>query len=235
MLNRLSKILAAAGVASRRAAEKIITSGRVKVNGEVILLPQFMVNDRQDKILVDGAPIAKGEEKIYFALNKPKGYLCSHVRRYTEKLIFDLLPPKKRLFSIGRLDKESSGLIIITNDGHFAHGIAHPSFEVEKEYLVKVKEEITAPHLKKIASGIDIDGKWVQPISVKKVRRGTCKVVVHEGKKHEVRKMVQEAFLEIIELKRIRIGHLFLGNLPEGAYRPLSQKEVNAFLRSSTT
>lgn len=231
MKNRLSKILAAAGIASRRQAEQIIASGRVYVNGKISLLPQFFVDSETDKILLDGKQIPKIEEKIYLVFNKPRGYLCSHARTSNQKLIFDLLPSHKRLFSVGRLDKDSTGLIIITNDGLLAHKIAHPSFEVDKEYLVKVKGEITPLHLKQISSGTEIDGKWVKPVKVKKVRRGTCKIIVQEGKKHEVREMVKAAFLDILELKRIRIGDLLLGKLPEGAYRNLSEKEKHLFLK----
>ena len=157
-------------------------------------------------------------------MNKPYGYLCANedgkrnVFRLFEKV-------KARLFTVGRLDRDTTGLLIVTNDGHFANEVIHPSRGITKEYLVKANREITAEHLKIISSGTEVEGKWVRPHKVTKVRRGTLKIVVGEGRKHEVRKLVAAAGLEVVQLKRIRIGSLHLGNLPEGCYRALSGKE----------
>ncbi len=223
---RLSKVLAAAGVASRRKAEELILAGKVKVNGERALLPQTLVSIEEDKILVDKQPIKVEEEKVYYILNKPKGYICSHSRTDRKKLVLDLFATvPKRLFTVGRLDRDTTGLILITNDGHFAQSVIHPSANITKEYLVKTKEEISHEHLVKVSKGTLIEGKWIKPVSVKKVRKGTLKVVVKEGKKREVRYLVKNSGLSLISLSRIRIGSLRLGNLPEGRWRVLSEQE----------
>ncbi len=221
---RLSKALAHAGIASRRACEELIFEGRVTVNAKVITLPQTLVNWSNDLITVDGAPIQGEEKKVYYILNKPKGYLCSSIRKHPrEKLVIDLFHgTHSRLFTVGRLDKETSGLLIVTNDGHFANNVIHPSLGVEKEYLAKTKQEISPEHLAKISKGIMIEGTFVKPAAVKKVRRGTVKVTVMEGKKREVRELLRHAGLDIVTLSRIRIGGLVLGPLGIKEWRPLT-------------
>lgn len=222
---RLSKALAAAGIASRRACEELIFTGRVKVNGSVIKIPQTLVNFDTDKILVDETPIQSEEKKIYYMLNKPAGYLCTNSRPGKQRIIYDLVPDNSRLFSIGRLDKDTEGMILLTNDGHFANQVIHPSANITKEYLVKSLQEITPEHLETLSEGARVDDKWVKPVSVTKVRKGTFKIVVKEGRKHEVRIIAERAGLKVIELRRIRIGSLLLGNLPLGDFRPLSEKD----------
>jgi len=226
---RLSKVLARAGVASRRAAEELIFAGKVTVNGIVITKPETHVSCKEDVILYEGKRIIKEESKLYFLLNKPKGYICSNARVGTKKIVRDLFAHvKERLFTVGRLDRETTGLLIVTNDGHFANKVIHPSSHITKEYLVKTIEEPFHEHLERIFKGTEIDGDFVKPIRVQKVRKGTLKVTIQEGKKREVRTLVQQAGLSIIELKRIRIGGLLLGNLPEGAFRPMTEKEKQA-------
>lgn len=231
MGKRLSKALAAAGIASRRACEKIIASGRVCVNGDVVLLPQTLVNFETDKISLDGKKIQGEEEKVYFLLNKPVGYLCTHTQKKGgAKRVFDLfshLP--HRLFTAGRLDFETSGLIIVTNDGEFANRVIHPRFNISKEYLVKTDQEITVEHLQTLSNGCQIERSFIKPLAVKKVRKGTLKIVVGEGKKHEVRIMLANAKLNVRELTRIRIGPLNLGTLLPGEYRELTVQEMKSF------
>lgn len=232
MGKRLSKALAAAGVASRRACEELIEAGRVTVNGTTIRVPQTDVDWEKDVIMVNGKPISGEEDKVYLLLHKPAGYLCTNVRlKGGAKIVLDLLTHlPHRLFTVGRLDQETTGLIIVTNDGHFANKIIHPSFNVLKEYLVKTAQEITDVHLKTISAGTLIEGVHVRPTSVTKVRRGTLKVVVGEGKKHEVRLLLAKAGLTVRELCRIRIGSIKLDNLPLGKHRTLSRQEIEAFL-----
>jgi 23S rRNA pseudouridine2605 synthase len=197
---RLSKTLAAAGVASRRACEEMIFAGRVKVNGAVALLPQTPVGE-EDHILVDDEPISQPETKHYYVLNKPAGYVCSAARSGQSKLVLDLFAEvKARLFTVGRLDKETEGLILVTNDGHFAHRIIHPSANIQKEYLVKVDQEVTAEHLYAISSGTLAEGVFVKPLKVVKVRHGTLKISVAEGKKREVRLLCMAAGLQVQQL-----------------------------------
>ncbi len=223
--NRLSKILAASGVASRRECEEIIFAGRVKVNGEICKVPQTMVSGK-DSIEVDGEGIKPIETKVYYILNKPKGYVCTHAKHKDTKIVLDLFKDtQERLFTIGRLDKNTTGLLLLTNDGHFANEVIHPSHNIQKEYLVKTDQEITDTHLKAISSGTLVEGTFVKPIKVTKVRKGTVKVVIMEGKKREVRYLMEAAGLKVLELTRIRLGGLILGHLPIGSWRPMTERE----------
>ncbi|MBS0615351.1 MAG: rRNA pseudouridine synthase [Verrucomicrobia bacterium] len=232
-MKRLSKVLAAAGVASRRACEELIFKGKVTVNGEIVLKPETHVDADKDTIAVDGDRIRNEQEKVYFILNKPRGYICSNKALGKKKLVVDLFSSMPyRLFTVGRLDRDTTGLLLITNDGHFAQEVIHPSRNVTKEYLIKTVEEITPDHLKAIMKGAFVEGIWVKPVEVRKVRRGTLKIIVKEGKKREVRVLVQKADLKVLSLHRIRIGNLLLGPLEEGEWRPLSVKERESLLSS---
>jgi len=223
---RLSKALAAAGIASRRACEELIFSSRVQVNGITVKVPQTLVDWNSDKILVDGASVQGEEKKVYYMLHKPSGYICSSIRPGKKPIILDLFPNHhKRLFTIGRLDKESKGLILVTNDGYFSHQVIHPSSNIIKEYLMKVSQEVNIESLQLLSEGARIDNRWIRPVSVVKVRRGTVRICVKEGKKHEIRILAERASLNILELIRIRIGRLLLGSLPEGSFRPLSDSD----------
>ncbi len=234
MLQRLSKVLASAGVASRRACEELIFSGKVTVNGKLVLVPQTLVSLEKDELAVSGEVIKKPQEKVYFLLNKPTGYICSSKPVGRKKLVIDLFKELPyRLFTVGRLDRDTTGLLIVTNDGHFAQEVIHPSKGLTKEYLVKTVQEVSPEHLQTIAKGTVVERSWVKPKSVSKVRRGTLKVVVSEGKKREVRLLVQNAGLDIVSLHRIRIGGLTLGTLPEGVWRPLSEAEKQLLLKSN--
>lgn len=222
---RLSKFLAAAGVAARRACEEIIFAGRVTVNGTVALLPQTLVNEK-DKITLDGKLIRNAESKVYYLLNKPAGYVCTARKSDNTKIVLDLFTDAThRLFTVGRLDKDTEGLLLVTNDGHFANRVIHPSADIQKEYLVKTDSEIHHDHLLAISNGTLVEGIFVKPIRVVKVRRGTLKITISEGKKREVRLLLEAAGLKVKELTRIRIGGLHLGLLPVGQWRPLSPRE----------
>lgn len=221
----MSKKLAGAGIASRRAAEELIFAGKVKVNGEVNLLPQTRVGD-EDTVEVNGKPIRKEEPKVYYILNKPKGYICTSKASKNTKLVIDLFKEVGlRLFTIGRLDKDTEGLLLVTNDGNFANKVMHPSSNINKEYLCKTDQEITADHLMAISSGCLVEGVYVKPVKVVKVRKGTIKVTIAEGKKREVRHLLKNAGVEVVHLSRIRIGGLRLGSIPLGAWRAMTDCE----------
>lgn len=224
---RLSKVLAAAGIAARRAAEELIFAGKVTVNGKVTRVPQTMVSLDEDDIVVEGEKVRSLERKKCYILNKPKGYICSSERpRPTSHIVLDLFQDcPERLFTVGRLDKDTTGLILVTNDGHLANKVIHPSSNIEKEYIAKTNAEITPEHLKRIFAGTWVDGIFVKPLIVKKIRRGTLKIVVHEGKKREVRRLLEVAGLEALVLTRTRIGNLRLGNLAEGQWRELTESD----------
>lgn len=222
---RLSKVLAAAGVAARRACEELIFAGRVQVNGEVERVPQRLVGPK-DVLFVDGQRV-KEEKKVYYVLHKPTGLLCDAPGK--KRVVLDLFAHLPyRLFTVGRLDKETTGLLLVTNDGALANRMIHPRFGVAKEYLAKVVEEIMPEHLVQLSKGTHVEGSWVKPHEVRKVRRGTVRITVGEGKKREVRCLIEKAGLTIQELCRIRIGPLHLGKLPAGAWKEFSKEEMDA-------
>lgn len=234
-MKRLSKALAAAGVASRRACEELIFDGKVTVNGKIVLTPQTLVSWENDEICIDEVPLSKEQERVYFILNKPKGYICTNARLGSKRLVVDLFQDLPyRLFTVGRLDRDTTGLLLVTNDGHFAQQVIHPSRGLTKEYLVKATQEITHEHLTSIAKGGIIEGTRVKPVRVAKMRKGTVKIVVREGKKREVRLLAQKAGLDIVSLHRIRIGSLVLGNLEVGEFRPLTEKEKKLLLNPTS-
>lgn len=223
--NRLSKVLASAGVASRRACEELIFDGHVQVNGQVVLLPQTKVSLSKDKIHVAGKLIKNIESKVYYIVNKPPGYLCSN-KAGSGKIVLDLFPEGgHRLFTVGRLDKDTGGLLIVTNDGHFGNEVIHPSSNIQKEYVAKTHQEITEEHLASIRNGSYIEGTFVKPLKVSKVRKGTLKIVITEGKKREIRILLEAAGLDVWALTRIRIGSLKLGLLPVGGIRTMSERD----------
>jgi len=222
---RLSKTLAAAGVASRRACETLIFDGRVKVNGSIALIPQTMVGEN-DLITVDDQPIGNLPPQLYYILNKPVGYICSAYGTKNTKLVLDLFKEiPQRLFTVGRLDKDTQGLLIVTNDGHFANQVIHPSQNIEKEYVAKSDNEITAEHLQAISHGTLVEGVFVKPVKVQKVRKGTVKISISEGKKREVRLLMEAAGLNVRELTRIRLGNLYLGLLSPGSWRAMTERD----------
>ncbi len=224
---RLNKILAHAGLSSRRGADKLIEEGAVKVNGKVVRELGMQCDPNVDIITLHNQKIKGPEKKIALIVNKPRGYVCSNKRLNNEKLAIDLVSNfKERMYTVGRLDRDTTGLLIITNDGELAKKVSHPSSNLVKKYLVKVHAEVTDEHLKIIAKGTMIEGKWIRPASVKKLRRGTLTIGVKEGKKHEVRLMVEAANLEIISLSRIAIGNLHLGPLPLGGFRNLNDRDL---------
>lgn len=228
---RLSKFLAAAGIASRRACEDLIFSGKVTVNGTVTLLPQTLV-DENDKVVCNGKNVTCSEQKVYYILNKPKGYVCTSAHS-NSNIVLDLFGDvKERLFTIGRLDKDTKGLLLVTNDGHFANRVIHPSGNIQKEYLAKTNHEITPEHLLAISSGTLVEGTFVKPLKVVKIRRGTLKITISEGKKREIRQLLESAGLRTLDLTRIRIGGLVLGSLPEGSWRPLKPREMELIFKS---
>ncbi|KAL2525882.1 pseudouridine synthase family protein [Abeliophyllum distichum] len=222
---RLAKVLAAAGVASRRSSEELIFQGKVTVNGSVCNTPQTRVDPAQDVIYVNGNRLAKKlPPKVYFALNKPKGYICSAGEKETKSVIslFDDYMkswnkqnpglPKPRLFTVGRLDVATTGLIIVTNDGEFAQKLSHPSSNLSKEYIATIDGAVNKRHLLAISEGTVVEGVHCTPEVVEllpqqpDISRPRLRIVVHEGRNHEVRELVKNAGLQIHALKRVRIS-----------------------------
>ncbi len=216
-----------AGIASRRAAEQLIFDGAATVNGKKEIVPQTMVDPLVDIIEVGGKRLTSQPKKVYYALNKPVGYHCTNAAEFRYRAI-DLIKvsPGIRLFTVGRLDKDTSGLLILTNDGHFANRVMHPSGGIKKEYIAKVDQEVTHDHLVTLSEGCVVEGAHVRPQRVSKIRRSTLRIVVQEGRRHEVREMLAAAGLNVIELKRVKVGDLALGTIPVGEFRTLTATEI---------
>ncbi|XP_060184595.1 putative ribosomal large subunit pseudouridine synthase SVR1, chloroplastic [Lycium barbarum] len=245
---RLAKVLAASGVASRRSSEELIFQGRVTVNGSVCKTPQTKVDPARDIIYVNGNRLPKKlPSKVYLALNKPKGYICSSGEKETKSVmaLFDDFikswdkrhpgQPKPRLYTVGRLDVATTGLIIVTNDGEFAHQISHPSSNLSKEYIATIDGEVHKRHLIAISEGTVIDGVHCTPHNVELLPgqpdkpRPRLRIVVHEGRNHEVRELVKNAGLQLRALKRIRIGGFRLpADLALGKHVELNQAQLKA-------
>lgn len=212
----LQKFIADSGYCSRRRAEELIANGRVKVNGEVAE-PGRKVNDR-DRIQVDGRPLSSPSSKIYIKLYKPAGYVCTNKKFAGEKNIFDLVKVKERLFVAGRLDKDSRGLVVLTNDGEWVNKITHPSFGCEKEYHVQVSR-LNNEILKSLRKGVDIgDEGMVRTKEAEKIDDSTIKIVLEQGKKRQIRRMLSAGGAKVKDLKRVRIHNIGLGKLKEGEW-----------------
>jgi 23S rRNA pseudouridine2605 synthase len=231
---RINKILQEYGLASRREADRLIELGLVEINGLKVLQLGTLANPDIDRIRVRGRELKKPEEKVTYLLNKPKGYICSNKRMFSENLVLDLFEKEeKRLFTVGRLDKETEGLLLVSNDGDLANKIIHPSSNITKEYIAYVEEEVSDRVLRTLCKGVEVEGTWVKPYVVKRLDLRTLSISVKEGKKHEVRLLVKNADLSLIHLERIKIGNLTLQNLPVGSYRILSTEEKRLIFNSS--
>lgn len=221
---RLSKVLARLGVASRRKVEEMIGAGRIAIDGETVCDLFASFDPDMQSLLVDGKPISVGSQRAYFLFNKPIDCLCTH--RIGGRRIFDFFKDLPlRLFTVGRLDKETSGLIIVTNDGEFAHRIMHPRFGIPKEYEVVAEVPISDDQLQQLKKGALLDKDLVKPLSVMRIDALTVRIVVGEGKNREIRRLMSACGHRVCKLTRLRIGQLFLNQLPIGARQAMSEKE----------
>jgi 23S rRNA pseudouridine2605 synthase len=224
---RLNKFLRDSGVGSRRKVEEYILQGLVSINGiEVRDLSTKVSNE--DEICLKGKKIETIKEKFYYLLNKPKGYHCTQSREHAEKIVYDLMPPDEGLFSVGRLDKDTEGLIIFTNDGDFANKVIHPSSDIKKEYVATTFEEIKIDNLQRIKDGTIIENSFIRPFDVQKMEKRKVKITIKEGKKREVRILLNDAGLKVESLTRVKIGGLTLCNLALGEYKILTSEERDA-------
>jgi len=230
---RLQKFLSAAGVCSRRKGEALILAGRVTVNGDLITTLGTQVDPDVDRVTVDGKPAALKSEHVYLALHKPEGYVtsCDHPG---EKIVMELVETDRRLFPVGRLDKESTGLLLLTDDGRIHHRLSHPSFDHEKEYEVTVDKPLTPGVLKKLGRGLVIQGKPTRPAQVKKLSTNRFLIILQEGRNRQIRRMVGKVGHTVKHLKRIRVAHIKLGKLKKGSWRHLSTAERQQLLNLVT-
>jgi len=231
----LQKIIALSGYSSRRKAEELIREERVKVNGVTALIGE-KADPLEDRITINGRLISSIEAKIYIILNKPVGYTCTNRSFPNEKNIFDLVDLPNRLFAVGRLDKDSRGLVLITNDGDLTQKLSHPKFESEKDYEVKIRDEVINPEMviKKLLSGVDIgeDDGIVKAKRAKYLQNDLFVITLNEGKKRQIRRMFAVLGTRVADLKRTRISNLTLGNLPEGKWDYLEPEEINNLLNN---
>ncbi len=231
---RLQKFLADSGVASRRASESIILEGRVSVNGRVVQTLGTKVRPEQDTVELDGHPI-KAKRKLYLAINKPPGFLCTRKDPEGRNTVFDLLPKEwSHLVSVGRLDRESEGLIFLTNDGDFALHLTHPRFGVRKVYRASVEGKVFPPLLRKFLEGIEDEGETLKAEKARLLVANNSHSVVElelaEGRNREVRRLFASQNLEVVRLQRIQIGRIKLGELPVGKWRTLTEPEIKSLL-----
>ena len=230
---RVQKILAAAGYGSRRACEKYIQAGRVRVNGELVELGT-KADPARDRITLDDNPVA-AEKHVYVMLHKPRGVVSSLNAQGDRKTVRDLVPLAGRLYPVGRLDADSEGLVLLTNDGEMTNRLTHPRYGHTKEYEVLVNGYPKEEQLKTWRRGVVLDGEWTSPTKVKIIRKGASgtwlSVTMREGKKHQIRRTAQSIGLHVKRLIRTRLGPLRLGNLKLGEWRELRPSELEALKR----
>lgn len=230
---RLQKVLAHAGVASRRASEGLIAQGRVRVNGVVVDAPGVLVDPEVDAISVDGrevTPGARGADYVYAIVNKPGGVVSTAADPQGRPTVLDLVDVPRRLYPVGRLDVDTEGLLLLTDDGELTYRLTHPSFEVEKEYHAIVRCSIGPRQIAALKEGVELDDGPARAIAASRLRTtrdgDLVRIVLHEGRKREVRRMLAYVECPVVTLRRVRVGTLSLGDLPVGRYRRLTPREV---------
>ncbi len=213
MLVRLNKFIAESGYCSRRKADELIKNKKVYVNDVCILELGTKIDTENDKVVIDGNILKKPQENIYLMLNKPKGYITTNKEQFSRKATIDLIKEEQRVFPIGRLDKDTEGLLLFTNDGDFANLMMHPSHLIEKTYIVETDSDITKEKIYKLKNGVDIGGYITREAKVRKISKNRLEIVISEGKNRQVRRMCQAVDINVINLKRIKYGNIELGNL----------------------
>ena len=230
MEQRLQKIIASSGLCSRRAAEKLIDEGRITVNGRVASIGDS-ADDEKDLILIDSNPLPKNGQRTYIILNKPRGYITAMSDDRGRKTVAELTKEVgERVYPVGRLDYDSEGLLIMTNDGELSHKLMHPSSNIKKTYETRVKGEGIESAVRTLRSPLVIDGYQINPAEVKLMNLtengAVLSITISEGKNRQIRKMCEQAGLEVIRLKRVSEGSLKLGSLPVGKWRYLTEAEI---------
>jgi len=232
---RLQKVLAAVGFGSRRTCEDLISAERVTVNGEIAILGR-RVDAENDLIEVDGAPIGVRPGLVYYLLNKPAGVITTSKDTHDRRTVMDIVPDQPRVFSIGRLDVETEGLLLITNDGELANRIAHPSHGVDKEYLVEVDGGAVSPgDLRRLREGIELDDGMTAPAKVSQPDPAVMRITIHEGKNRQIRRMCEAIGHPVVRLVRTRIGPISDRTLQPGAWREWTNDERNAMVAAVAT
>jgi 23S rRNA pseudouridine2605 synthase len=228
---RLGKYLATSGFASRRASEEIVRAGRVTLNGETVTDPASDVGPN-DAVAVDGKPVGHGHaDRVVYALNKPAGVVSTARDPQGRPTVVTMVPQTERLYPVGRLDIDTTGLILLTNEGDLAHRLTHPSFEVEKTYRGVVGgPPVREPELQKLRDGVELDDGRTAPAKVRRVAADTIEITIHEGRKRQVKRMCEAVGHPVKRLERVSFGPLSLGDLPRGRWRKLTPAEVDALV-----
>jgi len=228
---RLQKFLSTAGFSSRRKAEAYIREGRVRVNGVVITQMGTKIDPQSDRVEVDGQPVMPEQPLIYIVVNKPRGYVTSCEQK-DARIILDLIEIPERVYPVGRLDKDTSGLLLLTNDGRLHHRLSHPSFDHEKEYEVTVANPIPDGALQHLEKGLPMMGTKTRPARIRRLSPRRFHMVLQEGKNRQVRRMLRKVGHQVTGLKRIRVANIRLGRLAEGSWRYLSEYEKAGLLQN---
>lgn len=230
VLMKLNKYMADCGIASRRACDKIIEEGRVRVNGKLVDTLGAEINEYNDSVAVDGRRITPVTKKYYILLHKPKGYVTTVKDDKGRKTVMELIKVRTRVFPVGRLDYDTEGLLLLTNDGELAQALTHPSNEVPKTYVAKIKGKLADTEIRDLRKGVMVDGKMTAPATVKVLEAtdeaSRIELTITEGRNHQIKKMFEAVGKEVVFLKRTAIGSLRLGGLSRGEYKMLSQKEI---------
>jgi len=225
---RLNRFLAAAGVGSRRHCDELIAAGRVTINGRVCT--NFSMQPTETDHVKVGGKLVRSQRTVYIMLNKPAGFVSTRTDPNARDTIFDLLPPKlPRLFNVGRLDAQSEGLLILTNDGDLAQRLTHPRSKIEKEYDVTLNHPWDPSLGPKLLSGMTLDGQRARMEKVAAIRATRVRVILRQGINRQIRRMFYELGYEVEKLVRVRVGQLRLGDLPRGHWRPLTKSELKSF------
>jgi 23S rRNA pseudouridine2605 synthase len=231
--DRLQKVMARIGVGSRRICEELIVDGRVTVNGVVPVLGR-RVDPAVDRVELDGVPLPVQPGLVHYLVNKPTGVVTTAEDTHGRQTVVDLVPTDPRVFPVGRLDMDSEGLLILTNDGELTHRLTHPSFGVPKEYLVQVDGEPTAGEVRRLRDGVELDDGTTAPARVAVVAPTLLRIVIHEGRNRQIRRMCEAIGHPVVRLVRTRIGPLADPSLGPGSYRPLSFDEVRWLAAAAT-
>ncbi len=222
---RLNKYIAMSGVCSRRKADELISKGKVCINGEIISSLGIDVKDN-DIVQVNGKNITKEEKKVYIMLNKPKGYITTSSDQFNRPCVMDLIHENVRVFPVGRLDMDTEGMLLLTNDGEFANSIIHPRNKIKKKYVVEVHQEVTKDKLDALCRGVDIGGYITNKASAKMIDKNHLELTISEGKNRQIRKMCEALGIIVYSLKRIAIGNLELGSLKLGEYIMINKDSI---------
>jgi 23S rRNA pseudouridine2605 synthase len=228
---RLQVFLAKAGIASRRGAIDIIKSGKISVNGDKVFVPSFNIDQGKDKIFFNDKRISS-REKVYIMLNKPKGVTTTKKDPFAKKTVMELLPGKYRhLNPVGRLDKDTTGLLLLTNDGEFINKLTHPRYNVKKTYSAVLDKKLSLSGKTNMEKGVFLDGKNTAACAINIKAENTVEITIHEGRKRQVKRMFSKTGYTVTELKRLKEGALCLGDLPEASWRFLTKEEIMSFPR----